>query len=514
MKLKSIALTLAACTSFHAFAITEYNTDLVIVGSGVAGLTAAAYAEENGVDTIVLEKLATPGGQLYLIEGTYAVETPLQKREMVGLTKEKSFQETMDYAGWKANPALVKRIIDDSDGNIKWMMDRGIKMGGLITDTPDGNRTYHTYHDHNPGAQTVEVLTKIISDNGGQIFTETPGTKLVTNGKGEVTGIWADSADEGEIKINAKAVLMATGSISHNKELLVKYNPELLIAGAEPMKSNALKSNTGDGIIMGQAVGADLANLDMVISEALVPTNTDYKEIYTSDVMLDAYMMMKAHSLWVNTHGDRVMDESLAGDFTVVLNVLKNFGNQGVVIMDDAKRKDMMQGSGSDTNYFTLYDTGRKVVNFDKVIKDGQKRGYAFKANSIRELAKQLQIDPATLQASVDRYNTLAKEGADTDMGKDAQYLSSLLTPPFYALKGDTTICDMGGGLKINHKSQVMHLKGNAIKGLYAAGATAGGMYGDNYPYIDPGFASAAAIATGRFAVQDVAEKFLNKTLD
>ncbi|QDZ92324.1 FAD-binding protein [Shewanella decolorationis] len=224
-------------------------------------------------------------------------------------------------------------------------------------------------------------------------------------------------------------------------------------------------------------------------------------------------MMLKAHSLWVNSSGSRFLNEGLAGDFTIVNNALLNYGNQAFVIMDDTKRKDMMFGSGSDTNYFTMYDRGQKVVNFDKVIKDGQKRGYAFKADSIEELAKKMGVDEAALIATVKRYNQLASEGVDKDFAKDPQFLKPLLTPPFYAMKGDSTICDMGGGLKINQKSQVIGANGQPIKGLYAAGATAGGMYGDNYPYIDPGFASASAIATGRFAVQDMANTFLSKEI-
>ncbi|MCL1046541.1 FAD-dependent oxidoreductase [Shewanella electrodiphila] len=511
MKLKSLTVAVAILASGNALAVTEYNTELVIVGSGVAGLTAAAYAEENGIDTIVIEKLATTGGQLVVIEGTYAVESKTTAANMVGLTKQESFEETMDYAGWRANPALVKRIIDDSANNIHWMIDRGIKMGPLITDTVDGHRVYHTYEGHAPGAQAIGVLTDIITKNGGQIFTETPGNKLIINNKGVVTGILAESEDEGEIQINAKAVLMATGSIANSTKLLTKFAPELSIKG-QPLKSIALPGNTGDGVTMGIAVGADLDNENLVIGESLVPTNTLYKEMYSSPVMMDAYMMLKTHSLWVNFNGDRYLNEALSGDFTIVNNATLNQGNQAFVIIDNVKREDLMTGGGSDTNYFTMYNKGQLMPHFDDAIKDGQKRGYAFKANSISELANIMGVNQKNLQTTVDRYNKLAKEGVDHDFGKSNQHLKPIMTPPFFALKGDSTICDMGGGLKINHKSQVVSIKGEIIKGLYAAGATAGGMYGTNYPYINPGFASASSLATGRFAVEDVAE-LLNKKI-
>ncbi|USD37539.1 FAD-binding protein [Ferrimonas sp. SCSIO 43195] len=503
MKANSILLAMSLCMSTTVMAMDEYSTELVIVGSGTAGLTAAAYAESIGIDTIVLEKLATPGGQLYLIEGTYAVETPLQAKNMVGKTRAQSFKEAIEYTDWKANPRLVKRIVDTSADNLKWLEDAGVAFGTtLVTDTPDGNRVNHTYADHNPGKQAVDALSKVIFDNGGKILTETAGAELITNKKGDVVGIYADSEDEGRIKINADAVLMATGSIAQNKKLLMKYAPELMVDG-EPMKSISLTSNTGDGVIMGEKVGAEMADLGLVIGESFVPRNTLYKEMYSSNTMLDAYMMMKAQSLWVNFKGERVFDESLSGDFTKVLNAFKNHGNQGIVIMDDAKRQDLMEGAGSDTNYFTMYDRGRKIVNFDKAIKNGEKRGYAFKANSIEELAKKMGIDVTTLTATVSRYNEQAQKGEDIDFGKKAHF-DPLLTPPYYALWGHSTICDMSGGLKIDHNAQVIGKKGLPIKGLYAAGATAGGMYGGKYPYINPGFASATAIATGRFAVEHV----------
>lgn len=436
--------------SLPAFSLTQYTTDLVIVGSGTAGLPAAATAAQMGVKAITIEKSPTIGGQLHVIEGTYAVGTDIQRKEMIGLNAEKSFDQTMKYAAWRADPQLVKRIIEASGPNIKWMMDTGVAMKGVMTDTLDGNRVYHTYAGHYPGEQAVGALMKVIREKGGKVLTEMKGEHLIIDKDGTVTGVVAKNLKTGEeVRIHAKAVLLAAGSMANGPDMMAKYNPSLRVAG-KPMKSIAIETNTGDGIKMGLEAGADLRNTDIVISESIVPTNTLYLEQYVDKKMLDAYMMLKTQTLWVNTAGHRFMDESHSDDFTIVFNAIHNQGNQAFVIMDDAKRVDLMQGAGSDTNYFTVYDKGQKVVHFDEVVADGQKRGYAF--------------------------------------------------------KGDGTICDMTGGLLINSKAQVMDKKGNPIKGLYAAGSMAGGMYGTEYPYINPGFASATAIATGRFAVQDVAE--------
>ncbi|MDR2400269.1 MAG: FAD-binding protein [Deferribacteraceae bacterium] len=507
-------LIVAACCfvffALNSFAAKVYNTDLVVVGSGVAGITAATYAAENGIKVVLLEKTAVIGGQLFLIEGTFAVESPIQFADMVGLTKQKAFKQTMDYAAWKTDASLVKRIIDNSAETIVWLQKKGVEMGALITDTPDGNRTYHTYKSGNPGKQFVDSMLKVLKANKTIILTETKGEQFIVNPKGEVTGIKArDTANDEDIVVNAKAVVMATGSYAQNREILLKYNPYY----PADIHANGLKTNFGDGIVMGLAIGADVANMTTILSEGAVPTNTDYDELYTDRKMLQAYMVLKTKSLWVNKFGNRFMNEDLSGDFTVVQNALVTNGHSQIVVMDAYYRDDLMKITGAHTNYFTLFGRGEKIDLFDEILADGIKRGYAWKANTIEDLAKQMKINPATLKASVERYNQLANTGEDSDFGKDSYLMRPLVKAPFYAFRGENTICDTAGGLKINRNAQVLHTEGYPIKGLYAAGAVSGGMYGENYPYIMPGFASASAINAGRFAVEHFAETFLNKKI-
>lgn len=494
--------------SGSAFSQKTYDTDLLIVGSGVAGITATAHATQNGINTILIEKQSTLGGQLKIIGGAFAVESSIQRSNMIGVTKAQAFRLAMDYSAWKANSSLVKRIVDYSDINIAWLIESGIEMGPVIEDKVDGLRTYHTYASDRPGKPFVDAMMKIIDgSNKGTVLTDTSAESLITDDNGRVIGVWAQSKTDGKIRINAKAVVLATGSVGHNRELLKKYNPTL----PENIETNAIKSNTGDGIVMGQAIGADVDNMDLFISESSVAINTAWAEQLVRPEMKDAYMINKSFTLWVDKNGNRFVNEALAGDFTVVSNALRRNGNLQILIMDDNKRKDLMEGSGADTNYFRMFERGRKIVHFDAVVADGQKRGYAFKANSIEDLAKQLNIDPAKLKATVDRYNELAQTQNDLDQGKPAQYMQPIVKGPFYAFLAQDTICDSVGGLKINQNAQVINTKGEPIKGLYAAGATTGGMYGDNYPYVLPGFASTMAMVTGYLAVQHFADETLHQ---
>jgi fumarate reductase flavoprotein subunit len=509
MKKILIALVLLIIITGNALAEKVYNTDLVIVGSGVAGLTAAAFASEQGIKTILIEKLPQIGGQLIIIEGTFAVGTKIQKRDMVGLTKFEAFRQIMNYATWKADAGYNKKLVDTADKTIAWLQEKGVEMGPVITDTPDGNRVYHTYQSGFPGKPYIDAMMNVIKKSDTLVLTETPGKSLIVDKNNTVTGIMAENEDGEAIRINAKAVLLATGSFADNREMLQKYNPSL----PKDIKHISPLKNKGDGIIMGQAVGADVANMNVMIFEGAVPINTEYQELHYSEMMLDAYMILRTSSLWLNKNGERFFNEALSGDYTVVSNALAANGNTQILIMDDDTRMDLIQGGGSHANYFTLYERGQLITKFDDVVKDGMKRGYAFKANSIEELAKMMRMEPKVIRASVDRYNELAMKGEDLDMGKDINTMKPIVKGPFYGFIGVNTICDVAGGLKINKNAQVVHVNGQPIKGLYAAGATSGGMYGANYPYIMPGYASSAAMNSGRFAVEHFAETVLKKKI-
>lgn len=507
--MRKILLTIVAVCLFfsvNAFAKT-YNTELVVVGSGVAGLTAAAYASDHGVKTVLLEKLPAVGGQLVIIEGTFAVGTKAQRRDMVGMTKKEAFDEIMDYSGWRANAAYNKKLVDKADDTLEWLASKGVEFGPVITDTPDGNRVYHTYKSGFPGKNYIDAMMKVIKKANNIVLTETPAKSLITDREGNVTGVIAEDADGEEITVNAKAVIIATGSFVNNRQILEKFNPQLAkgIQHISPLK------NMGDGIVMGQKIGADVANMDTMIFESAVPLNMDYHEIHHEPARLDAYMILKTPSIWLNKNGKRFVNEELSGDYTVVSNSLVANGSKLVVIMDEEIRKDLMKGSGSHANYFTLYDRGQLVEHFDEAVEDGMKRGYAFKANSISELAKMMGMDPKVVKDSVDRYNMQAKNGEDKDLGKSAENMKPITHAPYYGFIGMNAICDAAGGLKIDENAQVLNVKGNTIHGLYAAGATAGGMYGSNYPYIMPGYASSSAMNAGRFAVEHILNTILKR---
>lgn len=512
MKKFIIGFIMSLLMALPAFAGRVINTDVVVVGSGIAGSTAAAYAADNGLKTVLIEKLPMLGGVMHFVEGTFGAGTKWQAKEMIGFNEKQAFMTIQEYGHWKGNSALLKRVIDRSGPALEWMESKGIPIVGTQTSRLDGIRSIHLYGtpEGRPGKFYAEKMANIVKSNGGSVFTEMPGKELITDRKGNVTGIWAYDEDEEEkVKINAKAVIMATGSIANAIDLRTEFNP---LIPAE-IKSINLKTNTGDGVKMGRKIGADLAGMDIIIWEGAVPVNTEYGEMYEKAHMLDAYMALKTQSLWLNKHGERFVNEALSGDFTAVSNSLMMNGNIEIALFDEDTKKDLQYGGGAHTNYFTMYDKGRKLEHLDKVFVDGPKRGFAWKANTIKELAEKVGLDPKVMQAAVDRYNDFARSGEDKDFGKESNRMRPIIKAPFYAIKGINTICDATGGLKINKDAQVVNKQNQPIKGFYAAGATSGGIFGDAYPYVTSGIASGLAVGTGMLAVEHIVEHVFSKKL-
>jgi fumarate reductase flavoprotein subunit len=149
------------------------------------------------------------------------------------------------------------------------------------------------------------------------------------------------------------------------------------------------------------------------------------------------------------------------------------------------------------------YPPGARPVDFDKELNAALEKGTkdVFVADSIEQLAAKMEVDPAVLEASVGEYNGFCKKGHDDLFAKDPKYLRPLKGPKFYAIKSRTVFLGTLGGIKVNHKMEVMDKKGNPIPGLYAGGMDAGGMWGDSYPIREgSGASSAFAINSGRIA--------------
>ena len=508
----------ALCLSMAAAAFTvqakeiKYEADVAIVGGGPAGMVAAAYAAENGLKPILVEKLPGVGGNLMMLEITFGQRTKFTDQDQVYYPSDELIADFLAYSHYMVNPIMVRRFIERSGENIKWLTNRGVEIVGNTATELNGRRVGHIYKNVFPHRNFIEAMRKIILDNGGQIIVETRADKLIQNADGRVVGLHAKNYLNDDVIVHAKGgVILAAGGYGANPNLLKLLNPDM--PADTPITGR--KNSTGDGIQMGIDIGAKTAGGEAFISEGALPYKVDYREVINQKTWIAANVLNKGPSLQLNQNGRRFFNEGLSGDFSVSGNALRINGNYLYTLVDDDEKRDLETGSGAVFGYFGHALPGDKMTGLSNLFSGkGRMAEVAFVGSTIEEVAKKAGLDPKAVRATVDRYNKFCDEGVDSDFNKDRRYLRPVRKGPFYIVKGQHTICDTAGGLLVNEDAQVIGKNGDPIPGLYASGAMAGGKYGPSYVYnVATGYASASAMMGGTFAVQDIAKKSFNRKI-
>lgn len=511
--LSALCAALALTVSAEGFAKEiKYDADVAIVGAGPAGMVAAAYAAENGLKPVLIEKLAGVGGNLMMFEITFGQRTEFTDADQVYYPSDKIISDMLQYAHYEINPVTVKRFVERSGDNIKWLTNRGIEIAGSGPIELNGPRTGHMYKSIFPNRNFIETMRKIIEDNGGTIIVETRADKLLQDKTGRVTGVHGKDYKGDDIVVNAKGgVILTAGGYGANPKLLKLLNPDM--PADTPI--TGIKTSTGDGIQMGIDIGAQTSGGETFISEGALPWKVDYREMIAQKTWIAANVLTKGPSLQLNKNGKRFFNEALAGDYSVSGNAMRINGNYMYTLIDDNEKRDIESGSGAVFGYFAHALPGDKMTGLANLFSGkGRQAENAFVGNTIEEVAEKAGLDPKVVRETVDRYNKFCREGVDTDFGKEARYLRPVVKAPFYIVKGQHTICDTAGGLLVNEDAQVIGKDGNPIPGLYSSGAMAGGKYGPSYVYkLAPGYASATAMMGGTFAVQDIARKTFGREI-
>ncbi len=494
------AMVAAAVFAGSAMAEKVMETDIAIVGGGTSGLAAGVQALQGGAKIIVLEKQAKVGGTGMFCEGLFAAESKMQKRIGINVSKSFSYKLIMDYSHWKANASLVKAFVDKSAETLDWLDALGVKIEYIGVGGFGGPLTWHViapgpdYPDKDPKdfhcARMINVLNKFIGSNGGTIMLETGGTDLVKEG-GKVVGVMAKDKNGETIRINAKAVIVATGGFANNKAMMKKYitdYPDVIPVGQI--------GKDGDGIRMSEAAGATLEGMSVV--QAYRPGLAGF---HPADQMI---ALAVQPYFWVTPTGERYTDESSVEIWPFSGNAITRIGGTAYSIYDDATRKlGVEQGIEMPLGEWVLQ--GTKLVKWEESFTKelARKRGNVFKADTIDDLAKQLGMDPAILKGSIEKMNKAAASREDTEFGKQSKYLRPIATAPFYATKLLPRHLGTLGGVRVSGKTEALTAKGDVIPGLYAVGTDAGGMYGDSYDLLLGGGTAGFAVNSGRIAAEN-----------
>ncbi|MBV1758507.1 MAG: FAD-binding protein [Dethiosulfatibacter sp.] len=454
-------------------AATDVYTDIVVVGAGGAGLAAAAASYQNGVEVIVLEKLANIGGSTsYSGGGISATGTKFQVELGIEDTKESWMelwverQAASNITGLYPNYDFVDRFMDEAVVTTEWLVDYiGHEYGSIAGFGMDPVERLH-FPVPVTGAPGGSVLTGNIGDflmgNGIEILTETKATELITDTNGDVIGVVAEGRD-GIINIYAKKVIMATGGYARSEELLARFIPE---AADTAELTTAAPGSTGDGMLMAEAIGATYYEEPWVIGVGIgskVPAANAFAWDWSK--------------MYVNEKGIRFTNEEI--HYSILTNVLIEQETTWLV-MDSAEAN------------------GTVISALEADLSSSE----IAKGETFEELAEAMGVPVETFVQTMETFNQGVASGQDA-LGKNSMFLVSVETGPFYGVKFYPRTMGTFAGVKTNEHFQVLREDGSVINNLYATGEVANKVL-YNQVYMS-GSAVQFALTSGRLAAEHAA---------
>ncbi len=430
----------------------EETHDIVIIGAGGAGLTAAIEAKNAGADVIVLEKMPMVGGNTLISGAEYAAANNwLQKKEGIEDNVEQHVQDTLKGGDFKAKEELVRVMAENALAGAEWLRD---EVGVVWEDELMFFGGHSVKRSLIPlGASGREIITKLAAKAeqiGIPILLNTKATTLITDEKGKVIGVEAIGEDAKYTFNTSKAVVIASGGFGSNVEMRVKYNPDI----DETILSTNTTGSTGDGIVMAEEVGANLLGMEYIQTYPICDPLTGTL-LYYDDARL------YGHTVIVNKEGKRFVEE---------------LGRRDVMSMAIKAQTGHVCYELLDKNGF---EASKLQENHGPELEYLFKNNLLVKADTLEEAAKFFDIDATELKNTVDKYNSYVESGVDLEFNKRS-LPSKVEVGPFYICKAAPAVHHTMGGIEINENTQVLDKEGNIIEGLYAAGEVTGGIQGSN----------------------------------
>ncbi len=470
---------------------TTLDADVVIVGAGGAGMTAAIVAADAGKNVVLLESQAMVGGNsVRSTGGMNAAKTALQDAnefaESAGVeatlknaaenyadnetisTLAAAVQEQWD--AYQANPegyfdsvelfeldtmvggkgindfALVSTLVENTADSIDWLDSVGAPLTSVSQFGGASVKRIHRPVDENGatlsvGSYIVPILQSNVEEREGiTLLLNTTATEILTNEEGAACGIAAQNADGAAVTVNAPAVVLTTGGFGANLEKVAELNPDL-----EGFMTTNAPGAQGQGIEMAAAVGADTVDMDQIQIHPTVQFDT--AALITEGLRGDGAIL-------VNANGERFFNEVETRDKVSAAEIAQP-GSYSYLIVDQA------------------------MVDASNVIQGYVNKGYTVSGETYEELAEALEMPADTFAATMAAWNECVANESDPDFGRTA-FANALDTAPYYAIKVTAGVHHTMGGLKIDPSAQVLNADGEVIPGLFAAGEVTGGVHGGN----------------------------------
>lgn len=440
------ATTKAAETETETEAEAEagnQQADIVVIGAGGAGMSAAIQAVQDGAtDVVVLEKMPIVGGNTTRATGGLnAAETQYQKAEGIEDSVELFVEDTMKGGKELNDKELVTTMAEQSNDALEWVNELGadLTVVGMF-----GGASVKRIHRPSDTSAVGPVLVKTFSSQleelGVPVLLNTKAETILVDENGAVSGVKVTDKDGNTTTIDCTSVVLATGGFGSNEEMVVEYKPNL--AG---FCTTNHAGATGDGIAMAKEIGAAFVDMDQIQTHPTV--NPETQTMYTEGVRGNGAIL-------VNKEGKRFVDELETRD-VVSEAILKQTDGVCYLLFDQAVRESLAAIEG----YI--------------------KAGIVTEADTPEELGEALGIDGAALAETLTAYAGYQAAGKDDEFGRESMELP-LNQPKYYAALCAPAIHHTMGGVKINTSCEVLKEDGTAVSGLFAAGEVTGGVHGAN----------------------------------
>lgn len=451
----------------------SHEDDVVIIGAGISGLTAAALLAEAGMTrVVVLESEPTIGGTSLISGGFWAVsETDLQKTLKV-VDSDAIFEDDIFRVGRHANrPDVVHAFMQHNREQYEWVRKTlGIEPKALVPGA--GVRRSHAFDTR----QFIAALYRYVTAKGVRILTNTRATDLLLE-HGRVAGCQALRQNRPHIFRARAGTLIATGGFSRNRDLIAAFSPRM-----QYVSTIAHQGSRGDGLKMMQAAGAGLADVDYL--------EASYAFTMNPTTINDMSLLPYYGGVMVNLHSRRFVDESLPYKQLASAVIAQPSGKSWIVF--DERIRLIALEQKLDRHLWAP-------------ISEGKTPPYVHLGDTLEEVASKAGLDPVELRKTVDRYNADIRAHAKPrgPLSVEEGELIPIATKPFFIMPA--TVCLLGtyGGVAINGRAEVLDINGRSIPGLYAAGEVTGGFHGASFIM---GTAFGKANAFGRIAALSLLE--------
>lgn len=421
--------------------VEDLTTDIVIIGAGGAGLTAAIEATNAGAEVIVVEKNGFMGGNTnYATGGMNAAGTKYQEADGIKDSAELYYSDTMKGGKNLNNPELLKVLTEKSAETLYWLETLGADLSEVGASGGQSVNRIHKGPGGMPvGTHLMNIFDQQIDKMGIDVKLYTKAIEILSEGN-KVTGIKVENKDGNSYNINAKAVILASGGFGANPELVEKFKPELKGFGT----TNA-PGATGDALAMVEKLDVSLTDIEQIQTHPTVVPKIN--EMITEGIRGDGAILVNHEAL-------RFINELETRD-VVSKAILEQKGATAFLVLD------------------------RQVYEKASTYEKYKNQGLLKEAQNLTELAEIMKVDAAALEATIAKYNEAVKAKSDAEFGRTSLEVE-LITAPYYTVEISPAIHHTMGGVTINTEAQVINKSGAAVEGLFAAGEVTGGVHGGN----------------------------------